>query len=326
VNKYVLAVALFVFCVFVTGPTWSQDGEKAPTLVAELEKAVELDPQNRDAMVKLGNTFYDQREWNQAEIWYKRALQIDAKDPNVLTDLAVVQRNLGEPELCLKTLSEALDVAPDHWQALYNKAVVLVHDLNQPQEAFDVLTSLEEMRGAFPDIPDLEPLRSAAELDLAPPEAQDGSALEKAAREFVRYQLPAESLEETYHQATQASVVAIENSIQPIIGRAVSDSERSRLTILCNQMIREVLPYSELEDLVYPIVANHLTLEELEAINLFMASPVGQKYVSVSAALMREGQAAGELLGQRLADSEWGEQFGEELRSQFPQWFVEDGQ
>ncbi len=48
------------------------------------------------------------RHGQPARDWYEKALAQQGGDPNVLTDLAVVYRNLGEPEKALELLDRAL--------------------------------------------------------------------------------------------------------------------------------------------------------------------------------------------------------------------------
>ena len=48
----------------------------------------------------LSNTVRDR-----AVYWYEKALQITSGDPNVVTDLAVVYRNLGDPQRVGEVLS-----------------------------------------------------------------------------------------------------------------------------------------------------------------------------------------------------------------------------
>ena len=291
--------------------------------VQELIEAIESDPNDRAKVVELGNHFFDRGEWTAAQRWYMRALEIEPEDPNVLTDLATTQRNLGEPLLSLETLAEAIEVDPSHWQALYNKSLVLIYDLDKKQDALEVLDTLEIMRADLPDIPELRQLRVAAQ----PPAEESPKlvlpALEEAARKLVRTQIPAEMLEELYQQAAQTMAIMIENQIQPTIERVVSDSERSRLIVFCYNAIKDLMPYSVLEDIVFPILARHFTVDDLNSINDFLATPVGQKLASAQAMIAREGQSAGEQLGRKMGDSSWGDNMALEFKKQFPQWFPE---
>lgn len=319
-----VSILVAVIIWWFPSPVGSQQVQPNTALVGDLEAILEADPENRSAMVKLGNHFFDTEDWKQAKTWYRRALELDPEDPNVLTDLAVAQRQLGEPWLSLDTLSKALALNPRQWQALYNKAVVLGFDLDRKQEALEVVAALENLRSEFPDMPDLNPLR--VEFETKDPASAKHSPvdLEAAARTLIRHQVRPETLEEMYQQTTPLMVMMIENSIQTNIGRPITDLERFRLTVFCNQWIRELFTFPAMEDLLVPIVVSHLTLEDLEEINAFLSTPVGQKLSSIQAAIMREGQAAGERFGEQLADSDRAAEISEELKRQFPQWFSVD--
>src|SRR5450432_622824 len=69
--------------------------------VRDVEAAVAKDPKNYDLIVQLGNAAYDAEDPRQAVDAYERALKIKDGDPNVLTDLGVSYRNLGDPSKAL---------------------------------------------------------------------------------------------------------------------------------------------------------------------------------------------------------------------------------
>ncbi len=129
---------------------------------AELMQLLSQSPEDSGLMVALGNVYFDGARWQDARLWYERALEKGGRDPNVLTDLAVVYRNLDRPERSLELLDEALALEPDHWQAVYNKVVVLHFDLHQHDQAEAALARLEELKRGNPSVPDLSQL--AAEV------------------------------------------------------------------------------------------------------------------------------------------------------------------
>ncbi len=63
-------------------------------------------------MAAMGNIYFDASRWPEARDWYEKALQVSSGDPNVLTDLAVVYRNLGEHERTIELLDQALAADP----------------------------------------------------------------------------------------------------------------------------------------------------------------------------------------------------------------------
>jgi tetratricopeptide (TPR) repeat protein len=129
---------------------------------SELMQLLSQNPEDRGLMVALGNVFFDGARWQDARQWYERALEKDRSDPNVLTDLAVVYRNLDRPGRSLELLDEALALEPEHWQAVYNKVVVLHFDLHQHDAAEQALARLEEIKSRNSSVPDLSQL--AAEV------------------------------------------------------------------------------------------------------------------------------------------------------------------
>jgi tetratricopeptide (TPR) repeat protein len=104
---------------------------------------VARDPKNYDLLVHLGNSSYDAGDWRLAVDSYERALAIKGGDPNVLTDLGVAYRNLGDPEKALARFDQALKQDPKHWQALFNKTVVLGLDKGETKKAKELLAKLK---------------------------------------------------------------------------------------------------------------------------------------------------------------------------------------
>ena len=76
--------------------------------LADLQAAVARDPKNADLLVHLGNAAYDAGDWRLAVDSYERAVTLKGDDPNVLTDLGVSYRNLGDPDKALARFDRAL--------------------------------------------------------------------------------------------------------------------------------------------------------------------------------------------------------------------------
>jgi len=144
--------------------------EQAPAQDVEFQRQVQSlttmladDPQNVQVITALANLYFDHSKWNDAQTWYLKSLELKPGDINVMTDYAVVLRNLGKGQEALDLLNKVLQKEPGHWQALYNKVIVLNFDLHQHDKALEVLNQLEKMRSTHPDIPDLTPLRKEIE-------------------------------------------------------------------------------------------------------------------------------------------------------------------
>jgi tetratricopeptide (TPR) repeat protein len=128
--------------------------------VAEIEGLLAANPNDAGLMAAMGNLYFDASRWPEAREWYEKSLQIVSGDPNVITDLAVVYRNLGNFQRTIELLDQAIAVNPDHWQAWYNKVVVYQFDLHEHDAAGDALRTLQELKKSNSSIPDLTGLES----------------------------------------------------------------------------------------------------------------------------------------------------------------------
>jgi uncharacterized protein len=156
----------------------------------------------------------------------------------------------------------------------------------------------------------------------APLAAQTGdSPSEAAARTMVRTLIEPGMLKELYQTVAEQMATQFEVSIQPTLGRALTDNEKQRLVSFWHGKIVELMPSSTLEDLLVPVLTKHLSLAELRAIDEFYDTPAGRKLIEVQPLLMREAEVSGEQLGEKLANQEWVEATMKDLKAQFPSWF-----
>ena len=126
--------------------------------VSEIQGLLDANPEDAGLMAAMGNVYFDASRWEEASGWYEKSLALSPGDPNIMTDLAVVYRNLGRPPESLELLDQVIAVSPDHWQAWYNKVVVLNFDLHEHDAAAAALDRLKELQRTNQDIPDLSGL------------------------------------------------------------------------------------------------------------------------------------------------------------------------
>ncbi|HUM02768.1 MAG TPA: tetratricopeptide repeat protein [Thermoanaerobaculia bacterium] len=124
--------------------------------ITELENALSKDPGNGDLLVQLGNTAYDAEDWRLAADAYERALRVLGEDPNILTDLGVSYRSLGDFDKALAMFDRALKVEPGHWQATFNEIVVLGIDKGETAKARELLARLKASGQQLPALDQLE--------------------------------------------------------------------------------------------------------------------------------------------------------------------------
>ena len=113
--------------------------------INELERGISLNPENVEALIRLGNLYFDTEQPEKAIMAYNKALELDPGNPNVLTDLGVMYRRKGQPLDAIKAFDKAIKIDPRHEASRFNKGVVLLHDLNDPEGAIKAWEELVEV-------------------------------------------------------------------------------------------------------------------------------------------------------------------------------------
>ena len=93
--------------------------------VQALTTIIKSDPKNLDAVLQLGNTYFDAEHWEEAIQWYKRAVELDPKNADASTDLGVSLYYTNRPDEALAQFEHSLKVSPQHTKTLLNKGIVL---------------------------------------------------------------------------------------------------------------------------------------------------------------------------------------------------------
>ena len=93
-----------------------------------LERVVEREPNNLQAVISLGNKYFDAHQYRKAIDLYSRALKIDPKNADVRTDMAIMYRSLKEYDAAVRELKEAAAQNPGHVNSRYNLGIILLHD------------------------------------------------------------------------------------------------------------------------------------------------------------------------------------------------------
>jgi len=126
--------------------------------LADLEAAAAKEPKNYALLVQLGNVAYDVENWNKAVDAYERALKVQDGDPNVLTDLGVAYRNLGNGQKALDMFGRALAKDPAHWPAAFNQAIVWGIDRGDKPRAKEILNRIKK---EHPEVKSIDGLLAA---------------------------------------------------------------------------------------------------------------------------------------------------------------------
>jgi tetratricopeptide (TPR) repeat protein len=120
-----------------------------------LEQYIQENPNDAEALRRLADLSFEQARWPQARELYTRFLEMQPGNPDVLSDLGVVYRGLGEPDKALAHFDEAQRQAPQHWQSRYNEVIVLL-DLKRFDEAQQVMGELKMLQPGNPNVAQLD--------------------------------------------------------------------------------------------------------------------------------------------------------------------------
>jgi cytochrome c-type biogenesis protein CcmH/NrfG len=103
--------------------------------LADLIEKTHANPNDVTSWTQLGDLYFDTNRPKLAVEAYEKSLQLDDKRPDVWTDLGVMYRRSGDPQKAIQAFDHALSLNHRHEIALFNKGVVFMHDLKEPQKA-----------------------------------------------------------------------------------------------------------------------------------------------------------------------------------------------
>jgi len=133
------------------------------TTQAEIDNYKEIlrkDPNNLQALIGIGNLYYDTGQDQLAIANYGKALALDPTNANVRTDMAVCYRRTGNFDQAVAELKKAISVDPHHAQSRYNLGVILLHDKH------DVEGGIKAWEGLLENVPDY-PYRDTLKSEIA---------------------------------------------------------------------------------------------------------------------------------------------------------------
>jgi cytochrome c-type biogenesis protein CcmH/NrfG len=103
-----------------------------------LEGIVAREPNNRNAWVTLGHSYFDSNQPMKAIEAYGKALDLFGDDPDILTDQGIMYRRVGWFDKAIRNFEKAAEIDKNHQQSLYNLGIVYRYDLQDFPRAIEV--------------------------------------------------------------------------------------------------------------------------------------------------------------------------------------------
>ena len=101
-------------------------------------KVLELEPNHKEALVKIGNVLGKLGKYQQAIPYYDKALQINEDDLLALVNKGLALHYLKKYSQAIEQYDKALCQRPDSTTILYNKASSLIQ-INRIEEGLEIL-------------------------------------------------------------------------------------------------------------------------------------------------------------------------------------------
>lgn len=122
--------------------TTASNSSELKEAILNLEAKVTASPDDYQAWVRLGHLYYDTDQPQKAISAYTRSLELHSGDANLITDLGVMFRRTNQPQKAIDSFNTAMKMDPTHLPSRFNKGIVLMYDLDDPQGA---IASWEEL-------------------------------------------------------------------------------------------------------------------------------------------------------------------------------------
>lgn len=142
--------------------TPAQHSQEEVSAVGRLMEQVSRNPTDMDSLLALVNALVKMENWDVAENFARRAIELDAKDPRPLHLLGVIQHNTGRHADAAQTL-EAVIALRDDPSVRYSLGVLYIYYLNDKERG------LAQLRAglSLPDVSDSLKKHLQSELNKA---------------------------------------------------------------------------------------------------------------------------------------------------------------
>lgn len=123
--------------------------------IAALKESIEKNPNDGEALARLGDMYFDAGKFTEAKEYYARAAALSPHDPELRSVVGLCDLNMGQPATALESYREALRHDPDFWPAVAY-SVVAATELGDLPTAEEMLARLKTLNPSFELLGDFE--------------------------------------------------------------------------------------------------------------------------------------------------------------------------
>lgn len=105
-------------------PTPDQMKQMADKQAEPLLAGLKQNPKDPEALYKIGNIYYDTRQFPAAVKYYEESLKLKPEATDVRTDMATAYYFMGDPDHAITEFEAVLKQNPKHANALFNEGMV----------------------------------------------------------------------------------------------------------------------------------------------------------------------------------------------------------
>jgi cytochrome c-type biogenesis protein CcmH/NrfG len=128
----------------------AQQKQMIERAVAPLLQTLKTNPEDFEALAKVGNIYYDAQQFPEAIQYYDRALQIKPENSDVRTDLGTALWYTGDADRAIAEFQKALKYRPGHPETLFNLGVVRWQGKTDPKGAVEAWEELLKQNPNYP--------------------------------------------------------------------------------------------------------------------------------------------------------------------------------
>ena len=125
--------------------------------IEALKQKIEQNPKDVEALIALGNMYFDANLPPQAIEHYTKALELEPDNSNVWTDLGTMHRHNGDLDKAIECYQKAAKIDPQNKNAWLTLEILYKFDKNQPKQA--VQAWKEFLKLVPPDYPHYQSLK-----------------------------------------------------------------------------------------------------------------------------------------------------------------------